>query len=151
VIGRQADTARAWETEEPEGAVVRVGSRVRVEYGDGDDEFAVVAPEDADAMSERVSAESPIGRALLGRRVGERVRYRAPEGVVGVTVLTHLVGQSRAFVLLLEDVKDEIGTLHDERAAVLVEGLELALRAQGGPGTLRHVEAMASGLLRSIR
>ena len=68
-------------------AVVRVGSRVRVLDADGEDEFAVVAPEDVDTGANRISAESPLGRALLGRRTGDRVRFRAPGGVMGVTVL----------------------------------------------------------------
>jgi transcription elongation factor GreA len=67
--------------------VVRMGSRVRVCDEDGEAEFAVVAPEDADAAAERVSASSPLGHALLGRRPGEEVRFRAPGGVLTVTVV----------------------------------------------------------------
>jgi transcription elongation factor GreA len=70
-----------------EGDVVRIGSRVRVRDDDGEDEFALVPEHDADACADRVSADSPLGRALLGRRVGERVRFRAPGGVMGVTVI----------------------------------------------------------------
>jgi transcription elongation factor GreA len=67
--------------------VVRIGSRVRVQDDDGEDEFAVVAPEDVDTGAHRISTESPLGRALLGRRIGDRVRFRAPGGVMGVTVV----------------------------------------------------------------
>jgi transcription elongation GreA/GreB family factor len=67
--------------------VVRMGSRVRVRDVDGEAEFAVVEPEDADAVAERVSASSPLGHALLGRRLGEEVRFRAPAGVLTVTVV----------------------------------------------------------------
>jgi transcription elongation GreA/GreB family factor len=67
--------------------VVAIGSRVRVQDDDGEDEFAVVAPEDVDTGADRISTESPLGRALLGRRVGDRVRFRAPCGIVGVTVV----------------------------------------------------------------
>jgi transcription elongation factor GreA len=70
-----------------DGDVVRVGSRVLIQDADGDVEFEVVAHEDADPGHDRVSAESPLGRALLGRRVGERVTFRAPGGVMGVTVV----------------------------------------------------------------
>jgi transcription elongation GreA/GreB family factor len=68
-------------------SMVRIGSRVRVRDVDGEAEFAVVGPEDADAIADRVSAESPLGRALLGRRLGEEVRFRAPGGVLAVTVI----------------------------------------------------------------
>ena len=68
-------------------SMVRIGSRVRVRDVDGEAEFAVVGPEDADAIADRVSAESPLGRALLGRRLGEEVRFRAPGGLLAVTVI----------------------------------------------------------------
>jgi transcription elongation factor GreA len=59
---------------------------VSVEDRDGQAEFWIVEAENADAVSKRVSAESPLGRALLGRRVGEEVPFRAPGGVLSVTV-----------------------------------------------------------------
>jgi transcription elongation factor GreA len=71
-----------------EDGVVRVGSRVRVRDADWEDEFALVPDHEADAHASRVSADSPIGRALLGHRAGERVRFRAPGGVMGVTVVS---------------------------------------------------------------
>lgn len=68
--------------------VAGVGSRVLVEYaGGGSEEFALAGPEDADATAGRVSTASPLGGAVLGRRVGDRVVYRAPAGVVGATVV----------------------------------------------------------------
>jgi transcription elongation GreA/GreB family factor len=71
-----------------DAGVVRIGSHVRVQDADGEDEFTLVPEHDADAHARRLSADSPFGRALLGRHVGERVRFRAPGGVMGVTVLT---------------------------------------------------------------
>ncbi len=67
--------------------VVLVGSRVRVRGSDGEDVFTIVMAWEADATADRISAESPCGRALLGHRVGERVWFRAPDGIMGLTVL----------------------------------------------------------------
>jgi transcription elongation factor GreA len=78
--------------------VIRVGSRVRIRDEDAEEEFdherqllgavfTIVAECEADAFADRISAESPFGRALLGHQVGERVRFRAPGGIVGVTVV----------------------------------------------------------------
>lgn len=67
--------------------MVRVGSRVCVNDADGPVEFSIVVPAEADVAEARVSAESPLGRALLGRHVGDEVRYRAPGGVLAVTVV----------------------------------------------------------------
>jgi transcription elongation factor GreA len=67
--------------------VVRLGSLVRVAYGDeADEEFVLADVGELDAGGHHVSMESPLGRALLGRRVGDRVRFRAPGGIMGVTV-----------------------------------------------------------------
>lgn len=68
-----------------------------------------------------------------------------------VSAVLHLVGQTRAFLHLLESARDEIGSLHDERAVRLLESLNLTLRVPVGPGTLRHVEAAASELLHLLR
>jgi transcription elongation GreA/GreB family factor len=70
-----------------DASLVHMGSRVRIRDDDGEEEFSIVPPEDADVSAERVSAESPLGRALLGRRLGEEVQYRAPGGVLTVTVV----------------------------------------------------------------
>ncbi len=67
--------------------VVRMGSRVRVRDVDGEAEFAVVPAEDADIAANRISVISPLGRPLLGRRLGEEVRVRAPGGTLAVTVV----------------------------------------------------------------
>ncbi len=68
-------------------SVVSIGSRVRVRDEDGETAFRIVYPMDADAVAERVSAESPLGRALIGRYVGDLVRYRAPGGLLAVTIV----------------------------------------------------------------
>jgi len=67
--------------------MVHVGSWVRVRDLDGEEEFAVVPPEDADITARRISSESPLGRALLGRRTGEEVRFRGPGGLLTATIV----------------------------------------------------------------
>jgi transcription elongation factor GreA len=67
--------------------LVRPGSRVAVRDDDGDDEFVLVHAEDADAYAGRISLDSPLGRALLGRAVGDQVVVRAPGGVRLVRVV----------------------------------------------------------------
>jgi transcription elongation factor GreA len=67
--------------------VIRVGSRVRIQDEDGEAAFRIVDPAEADAFAELVSADSPLGRALIGCNVGDFVRFRAPGGVLTVTVV----------------------------------------------------------------
>lgn len=69
-------------------AAVRVGSRVRLQDLDGETDFSLVPAEEANPFIGLLSAESPLGRALQGRSVGDRVAVRAPGGVHEVTVLS---------------------------------------------------------------
>lgn len=63
---------------------VALGSRVAVveEGSEEPEEFFIVGPAEADPTNGRVSHESPLGRALLGRRAGDRVTVQAPSGEI---------------------------------------------------------------------
>lgn len=68
---------------------VHLGSTILVRDGDGQaDTYVVVSPREADPRAGRVSSESPLGRALLGRRVGESVVILAPGGSFTVRIET---------------------------------------------------------------
>ena len=59
---------------------VQVGSTVKVESPDGAEEFTIVGSAEAAPREGRISNESPVGRALLGKRRGEKVLVRVPAG-----------------------------------------------------------------------
>ena len=59
---------------------VQVGSTVKVESPDGAEEFTIVGSAEAAPREGRISNESPVGRALLGKRKGEKVLVRVPAG-----------------------------------------------------------------------
>jgi transcription elongation factor GreA len=63
---------------------IALGSRVTiVEEGMDEPEiFRVVGPAEADPANGKVSNESPLGRALLGHRVGDVVTVEAPGGEI---------------------------------------------------------------------
>jgi transcription elongation factor GreA len=44
-------------------------------------EYKLVTPEEADAANGMISTSSPIGKALLGRRVGDEVKVQTPAGL----------------------------------------------------------------------
>ena len=68
---------------------VRLGSRVTVleEGCDEPEVYHIVGSAEADPLDGRVSNESPIGRALMGQRVGSVVAYDAPDGQIRLTIL----------------------------------------------------------------
>ncbi len=63
--------------------IVGLGSVVTVlERGGSDDEtFQIVGSAEADPTRGKISNESPVGRALLGKRAGDEVQVRIPDGV----------------------------------------------------------------------
>jgi len=60
---------------------VGLGSEVHVREDTGDSiVYKLVMPEDADAAAGRISASSPIGRALLNKEPGDEVTVATPNG-----------------------------------------------------------------------
>ncbi len=68
---------------------VTVGSTVRLKDVAAGDEltYTIVGSAEADPLSDRISNESPVGQALLGRRRGETVTVRVPAGTLKYTIL----------------------------------------------------------------
>ncbi len=62
---------------------VGIGSYVTVaERGAREEEtFQIVGSAEADPGRGRISNESPVGRALLGKRIGDEVQIKIPDGV----------------------------------------------------------------------
>lgn len=65
---------------------VRLGSTVTVADEFGETDYIIVGPAEADPGSGRLSHESPVGSALIGRRAGDRVAVQAPGGERTITV-----------------------------------------------------------------
>ncbi len=60
---------------------VRLGSTVVVKSDDSPDQtFQIVGPVEVDVKEGKISDESPVGRALMGHRVGETVVVSVPHG-----------------------------------------------------------------------
>ena len=60
---------------------VKMGSRVTVLGADGDEEvYTIVGSAEANPRRGLISHDSPVGRALFGRKVGDSVTTVAPGG-----------------------------------------------------------------------
>jgi transcription elongation factor GreA len=69
------------------GALVELGSHVRVEVDGEESTIQVVSAAEARAADGRISSVSPVGAALMGRRVGDVVTILTPAGEVRYSVL----------------------------------------------------------------
>ncbi len=76
----------------PSADVVGVGSTVTVRFGDDSTESVQIGEIAEHLEQTAVTADSPLGRALLGRRVGDTVAYETPGGRDTATVTALSVG-----------------------------------------------------------
>ena len=68
--------------------VIRLGARFKIRHEDGEEaSYMLVSPAEADPRRGRISEESPIGRALLGRKKSEEVTADTPSGPERLKIL----------------------------------------------------------------
>ena len=69
--------------------VVTIGSIVKVKdlEFEQDDEYTIVGSAEADPYDGKISNESPVGKALLGRRTGDTVEVQVPDGTAKFEIL----------------------------------------------------------------
>lgn len=70
------------------GKAIQLGSTVTVSINGKKEEFALVGEWEADPHNKKISHESPLGKALLGKGVGEKVEVEAPAGKIAYTVVS---------------------------------------------------------------
>jgi transcription elongation factor GreA len=67
---------------------VGIGSRVTIQEEDFEPEtYQLVGPKEANPAQGRISHESPIGRALMGRRPGDTVSVETPAGIIYLKII----------------------------------------------------------------
>jgi len=82
-------TARVVDEKEIDKEIIQVGNRVTIqeEGTTVKEEYEIVGAAEADPSIGKISNESPMGKALLGKRVGDKVQIDAPAGPYTVKVL----------------------------------------------------------------
>ena len=69
---------------------VSIGSVVKVRdiEMDEEEEYKLVGTVEADPMNNRISNESPVGRAIIGHKVGEIVDVEVPMGIIKYEIMS---------------------------------------------------------------
>lgn len=75
--------------EKPRKNVVSVGSKVKLLDQEYDEEldYVIVGSSEADPFNNRISNESPVGSAILGKKKGATVEVNTPDGVATFKIL----------------------------------------------------------------
>jgi transcription elongation factor GreA len=66
---------------------IDVGCKVTLTVNGKKEEFTMVGEWEADPKEKKISHESPLGKALLGKKVGDKVEVEAPAGMVLYKIL----------------------------------------------------------------
>lgn len=67
---------------------VQIGSTVTIQEGREEEEtFQIVGPQEADPRSGKISYDSPIGLALIGHQVGDKITAHTPGGELHLKIL----------------------------------------------------------------
>ncbi|USN53887.1 MAG: transcription elongation factor GreA [Candidatus Nomurabacteria bacterium] len=70
------------------GDIVSIGSTITVQHSDGNKHiYTIVGSNEADPVEGKISHESPLGQAFLGRKTKDKVTIVVPKGTTEVTIL----------------------------------------------------------------
>ncbi|MBT9148757.1 MAG: transcription elongation factor GreA [Dehalococcoidia bacterium] len=86
-LERMIKHAEVIPVEKSRPAYVRFGSRVKVRDSDGGERtYVIVGGTESNPTEGKISNESPVGKALLGKHVGEEVEIQAPKGLIRLKI-----------------------------------------------------------------
>ncbi len=81
-------TARVIEGTPPSADTIQVGSKVTIqEEGMEPETYTIVGAAEANPLMGRISNESPLGKALLNHKAGDKVQVDAPQGAYSIQIL----------------------------------------------------------------
>lgn len=66
---------------------VSLGCKVRLHIDGEEEEFQIVSAAESNPTEKKISHDSPLGKALIGKKVGDKVSVEAPVGDLTYTVL----------------------------------------------------------------
>lgn len=67
---------------------IKLGSTVTLHSNGKKEIFTVVGEWEADPENKKISHESPLGKVLLGKKVGDKVRVEAPAGKITYAIIS---------------------------------------------------------------
>lgn len=68
--------------------IIKLGSKVTLHVSGKKETFTVVGEWEADPVEKKISHQSPLGKALLGKKVGEKVEVEAPAGRILYSIVS---------------------------------------------------------------
>ena len=88
-IKNMLNNAKVVNEDEIDSETVNIGTTVKLKDKDTDEEFTytIVGSAESDPLKNKISNESPIGKTILGHKVGDEVQVEVPSGVMNYEIL----------------------------------------------------------------
>ena len=89
VLEKMLRNAEVIDDEEVSSDIISIGSKVKIydlEFEE-EEEYSIVGSAEADPMTGKISNESPVGKALLGHKLGDLVTVETPGGEAEFRIL----------------------------------------------------------------
>lgn len=67
--------------------IINIGSKIEVKTNSDTEIFNIVGSTEAKPQEGKISNESPLGRAFLGRKIGDDVEIKTPGGIIKYKVI----------------------------------------------------------------
>ncbi len=80
-------TLKLAEVNEPTKGIVGIGSIAIITDGENKFEYTIVGAHEADPINKRISQNSPIGKALIGRKTNDDVVIRTPKKTISFKII----------------------------------------------------------------
>jgi len=59
---------------------IEIGSQIEISFGGENQDYQIVSPTEADILNNKISYQSPLGKELIGKKVGQEFGFPAPGG-----------------------------------------------------------------------
>lgn len=67
---------------------IQVGSRVKIKVSSATKEFHIVSNLESDPSSSKISDQSPLGKALIGKKINDEIEVDAPVGKIVYKIIS---------------------------------------------------------------
>ena len=70
-----------------DSGIIQLGSQVTIKVNGKEEVFSLVGEWEADPHEKKISHESPLGKALIGKKPGDKIEVEAPAGKIAYNIL----------------------------------------------------------------
>ncbi len=66
---------------------IQIGSEIKILFGNSEENYSIVSPTESDILKNKISYQSPLGKLLMNKKVGDQFDFRAGDEKLKVKIL----------------------------------------------------------------